>query len=377
MGRKPVQRDLPALAELCPQFSGFEGHQNKSALVLRELRRIIKQVRPVHTAPFYAMRQVGSFFGLSVKPVAQLYEQLQAEGLLSLVRGSQSLVLGRKLQPRHPIRGVIGVPLYLPAMVIGNDWRDLMIHLEDELRRHQFVCDFIFYRADEQFSADLTQRLVEHQLDTVFWYCPVAANVPTMQILLDGGIRLVVVTDGKGRFPREQYVLNLDRAFGECLTAWQHAGLARVVILHSPEHPSAHAHRLLRQSLDQQPLPWELVTAAATEMPRLIRRLIRRPRTGVIFLSHPWYESLCNQFPRALRQLFCGCRVFLAQGALYHPAFQGQQVPVDTIGVPNEDIARRVARDIANQRTESGVRLFTFHTRWLPRVNLGTITRGF
>jgi hypothetical protein len=69
-------------------------------------------------------------------------------------------------------------------------------------------------------------------------------------------------------------------------------------------------------------------------------------------------------------------RVFLTQGPPYHPSFQGRDVRVDSINVPNEEIAQRVARDISTERCETTTRLAVFHTRWLPRVNLGTVTRG-
>lgn len=375
MARKPVLRHLPPLAKLYPRFRGIPGTTNKSAVALEELRRVIEKVRPAQDAPFYSMREVGAFFGVSLKTVAQIYEKLQAEGLLTVVRGSQSLILGRKLQPRHPIRGVVGVPIYLPAVVIGNDWRALMIALEEELRRHHFVCDFIFYRAHEQFSDSFTQRLLEHQLDTVFWFCPVAANAPAMQFLLDAGIRLVVVSDGKGRFPREQYFLNLEVALHEGIAAWQRDGITRATLLHSPDHPSTHAHRLVTRALERHAMPSRLLSTTDADLPGHIRELADRPREGVIFLSHPWYESLCNQFPQPMEELFRHCRVFLVQGAPYHPSFQGKKVPADTISIPNEEIARRVARDIAQQRTETDQRLFTFHNRWLPRINLGAVTR--
>lgn len=375
MARKPVIRHLPPLKTLYPRFRGIGEKENKSAVVLEELRRVVEKVRPAQTAPFYSMREVGRFFGLSLKSVAQVYEKLQAEGLLTVVRGSQSLIMGRKLQPRHPIRGVVGVPIYLPAVVIGNDWRALMIALEEELRRHHLVCDFIFYRAHEQFSDNFTQRLLEHELDIVFWYCPAAANASVMQFLLDGGIRLVVVSDGKGHFPREQYFLDLGDALAEGIAAWRRDGIARATILHSPQHPSAHAHRLATRSLELHSMPHHLLAAADADIPRHIRDLTRRTDEGVILLSHLWYESLCNTFPQPMEELFCRCRVFLVQGAVYHPAFQGKQIPADTIAVPSADIARRVARDIAQQRTETDERLFVFHSRWQPRINLGAVTR--
>ena len=110
-------------------------------------------------------------------------------------------------------------------------------------------------------------------------------------------------------------------------------------------------------------------------MPAAIARLTRQRNTGVILLSHIWYESLCSKFPREMEALFLQTRVFLTQGPVYCPYFEGKIVHADSIDLPNELIARRVARDIHTQRAFRPERLATFHSRYQPRVNLGAVTR--
>ena len=250
MTRKPVTRSLPALRSLHPRFSGFDPAGNSRDALTQHLRRTIARVRLDTSHPFYSIRQVAGFFGVSLKTVAGAYEKLEAEGLLTRLRGSHTLVQGRVLQPRHPVRGVVGVPIYLQPLVIGTDWRFFIMRLEEELRRYHFVTDFIFYRTGE--NEDLAERLLEHKLDMVLWYVPTQAHVQTMLRLRDGGIRLVVLSDGKGQFPCEQYFLNLAQALRDGISDWRARGVDSITILRSTRHPSAHAFGIMEQVLRQR-----------------------------------------------------------------------------------------------------------------------------
>ena len=375
MPRKVFHRSLPPLAKVHPGFRGFRESDNKTALVLERLHATIEKTRRDEATPFYSIREVADFFGVALKTVVEAYEKLEAKGLLTRVRGSHTVMEGRRRQPRHPVRGVVGVPVYLPPLVIGTDWRAFLMKLEEELRHYHFVCDFVFYRATDQESDALTERLLEHQLDIVLWYVPIAAHAPTMRHLLDSGIKLVVISDGKGRFPREQFFLDLDSAITDAIRAWRRAGINSFVILQSPQHPSAHAHQTVLRALAKESITPAVLTLTDDEVPGVIQRLTRHGRQGVILHSHPWYEILCAKFPAEMERLFHASQVFLAQGPVFCPAFEDRPVFADSISLPNADIARRVAHEISTGRVWKKSRLATFHTRYEPRVNLGQVTR--
>jgi len=375
MARKPVSRTLPGLQSLYPQFNGFPPIENKTTAIVHALREIIVRVRMERTVPFYSIREIGGFFGVSYKTVAQAYEKIEAEGLLTRVRGSQTLMQGSKLAPSRPVRGVVGIPVYLPAFFFGSHGRTLFLQLETELRRHHFVADFIFYRHAEQTDPELAERILEHHLDLVVWWVPGSELMPTIQRLRDGGCRQVIITDGRAHFPVEGYGYDVMQAFTQGLAGWQRDGIRSVVLMRSQEKQSFVEAGILARVLGLLKLDYSVVVSPDAVVPAHVRQLSRRKNLGVIFLRHSWYESLCQQFPDVMEGMFRGHRVLLAQGPVFHPLFSGKNILVDSVNFDSGEIARRIARDISTQKVWERERLATFFARWDARVDLGKVSR--
>jgi hypothetical protein len=377
MARKPLSHGLPALQVLHPRFAGLSPRENMSATIQRLLRTTIHKVRQDQAAPFYPIRTVAAFFDVSFKTISDVYAKLEDEGLLTRLRGAHTLVQGRKLQPRHRIRGVVGVPIYLPGFLFGTTGRAFFIQLEAELRRHHYVADLIFYRRGEEADPDLAERLLEHQLDIVVWWTPSSAAIPTMGRLLDGGIRLVVASDGKGQFPRQQYYLNLERALAEALDLWHRDGVRRVTLFQSVEYSdmARHGTAVVRRLLERRQTPHEIVTVTQAEMAARAGACAGHPDTGIILVAHAWYESLCFKHTIEMEALFRHRRVLLVQGAVYHPLFRGKELRVDSISFDHARFAHRIARDISAGNAWTKARLATFYTRFDPRVDLGRVER--
>lgn len=376
MARKRIPRTVPPFARLYPRFRGFPPQAHLGAELARCLRETIARVRTVEPQPFYSIRDTAAFFRVSFKTAADAYARLEREGLLTRIRGAQTLLHGSRARSTHAIRGVVGVPVYLPPLVVGTDWRAFLVRLEDELRRRHYVTDFILYSRREQSRDELVERMLEHDLDLVLWYAPIQVHAPTMLRLRDAGIRLVVLSDGKGVFPSEQYHLDLVQAIDEGVAAWQAEGVTSYVILQSPEYPSQHAFDIAQNVLARRQIDAEVRQVADDAMEDTVRALTRRRAAGVILLSHMWYERLCGRYPVAMEDLFRRTRVFLTQGPVYAPYLTGKTVYADSIELPNDDMARRIAADIGTGRAFRGDRLATFRTRFLPCVNLGTVSRS-
>ena len=375
MPRKPYARTLPDLSELLPDFTGFASSENHTARTVETVRLIVGKARRPQAAPFYSMREIADFLHVPYRTVSLAYERLGAEGLLTRVRSSHTILEGAKRQPRNAVRGVIGIPVYLPPLVIGTDWRAFLMHIEDELRRYHFVTDFVIYRAGEQESNALTERLIEHDLDMVLWYAPVKANIPTMEYLIDGGVELVVVSDGKARFPREQYYLDLECAIEQGLQDWRDSGIRSATILQSPRHPSAYARSIVERLLKEGRWDYDLVTIPDDELPVRVKALARQRDNGVLLTSHTWYNYICGRYPDTMENLFIFCRVFLLQGPVYNPYLLGKEVFADSIILPNEQMSKRIGGDINNNRSIENRRQMTFHTQYQSRMNLGSISQ--
>jgi len=109
-----------------------------------ELRRAAENLRGEAARTFYSMREVSSFFGLPLRTVAFAYEQLEKEGILNRIRGSRTLLEGKTVAPRTSVRAVVGIPVWLHAIVVSPYSRAFNLELEESLRAHGFVADMIF-----------------------------------------------------------------------------------------------------------------------------------------------------------------------------------------------------------------------------------------
>src|SRR5690348_11957266 len=119
MARKPVTRSLPSLRTLCPRNSGFAPTDNRVEKIVVDLKQAITKVRQSRPVTFYSMRDVAAHFGVALKTVGEAYRRVESDGLLTRIRGSKTVIRGRRTRSLHPVRGVVGLPVYLPGFMIG------------------------------------------------------------------------------------------------------------------------------------------------------------------------------------------------------------------------------------------------------------------
>ena len=376
MSRKPVARQLPALGDLIPEFSPFEETANKRHLLEVALRRVILQSRTMKGMPFYAMRDVARFFKVSLKSVAVVFKKLEQDGLLTIIRGSQTIIEGKQKHSRHNVKGVIGIPVYLPSFVIGNNPRSFYVRFEEHLRRYGYVANFIFIRSNEAFDSHMADRLLEHNLDILFWLSPSRAPAQVLLTLQDSGVRLVIVGDGQVGLPEQQYRLDLDCGMKEAATGWKKDGIKKVFLITQDPPKYLHAIRRARNAFTGANIAPQLLACSSLQhFFDTIASLPKGPTDGFVFLDHDQYESLCNYDWKTMERLFQSHRCLFAQGPVYHPAFKGQTLKIDTIEHPFDMIAEQVSADIARDKIPSTDQPVQFYARWQPDVNLGDFVR--
>lgn len=376
MARKAVDRRLPSLESLYPGFRGFTPRDNKSAAIVEVLRRTAKRVRRCRPVPFYSMRAAAGFFGVSFKTVADAYKKLEAAGLLTCVRGAYTRVEGRTAQPHYPVRAVVGFPIELPTIVYGTEQRLFYIRMEEELRRRQHIVNFIFIRGRQETpDPDLAGRLLAHQSDIIFWWAPTAAVLPTILQLRDAGVRIVGVTRERETFPLVLYTHNRERALRQAFESWRSNGIKSIELWRDSGNGVPYETELTVATLEKLGAAFSVETVEDAQVPDRVRRLDGK-RVGVVLAYHAWYDALCSQHPQAMERLFRGGRVLLVQGALHHAAFRGKGVAADALTFDYNQMAKRIAAEIATGAAWKKKRLATFHSRWEPRVDLGTIPWG-
>jgi hypothetical protein len=224
-------------------------------------------------------------------------------------------------------------------------------------------------------SSELVDRLLEHEMDTVFWMAPATTVSETMLRLRDAGVHLVVVGDGPGMFPVQQYVLGLDHGLIKVAEGWKAEGLSKVILIGPERALAPHFRRKCRAAFHSAGLEVADQRLSAESFFASADQYAKEKRTGLIFLEHFHYEALCNYDWKTMQMLFQTKRSLLTQGLVYHSAFTGKSIFVDSIDLGLSQIARRISQDIVNQNYLSMTEPHLFKADWQPNCNLGTVSR--
>lgn len=365
MSRKPVTRSLPPLADATPGFRGFPPECNRTGALADVLRRLARDVRGKTPRPFYAIREVATHFRMSPGVVGRVYQRLSAEGLLTRIRGSVTLVTARSAQARIPVRGVVGMPIWLPGFTGMRHWQQFFVHFEERLRYHHYLGDFIFNRGGETANADYLDNLLAHEIDALFWFLPLPQYRDLLWQLADHGIHVYVLTDRSVDFPGRQFGLTVERALRQGFTEWRRQGVLRVVVVRtgtSTTQPTSKASALTHTGL-----PWEDATVPASGHREFVRRLADSPAVGIILDDDLPTHTLFYHAPQEMMELARQCRMLVSQ-SLSIPFAGPPEVGVDTVTHDWPRIARRIADELALGEKPNQTKPVIFHGRWRPRV---------
>ena len=361
MSRRPVHRTLPPLAELQPRFRCFGSTQNASRSLVEILRLTIDAVREDRARHFYSQREVSRFFKVPLKTAHLAFRQLVNEGLLSSMRGSSTMVTGRKLQPRNLPRGVVGLPIWTRGFALLPHWQTFFIHLEEELRKEGFVADLVFFQGHEASDPNLAERLLAHHLDSIIWLYPLSRALPLLERLADGGVQTIALVEPRWLSSPSvhQYEVAWDGALAQALATWHDDGIHEAILVGIPTQ------------LTQVASPLQKALASAGMSHRFWHRenldeLPRVERAGVIFLEELSSFVLSRRNPQAMIRLLNRSRVLMRNSVPLAEPPRG--LCVDLVRVEWEKLARRIARDLASHPHHRISGTLSVKAQWLPRA---------
>ncbi len=146
MARTKVIRGLPGLHEVLPKSDAAAPEQSVQAFLLESLRQD-RAKSPDRQAPRLLFHAGGhKSFGAPLRTVALVYGALEKEGILSRIRGSQTMLNGKENTRRYSIRGIIGIPIWIKMMALSPYSQSLNMLLEERIRLSGFIADLIFIR---------------------------------------------------------------------------------------------------------------------------------------------------------------------------------------------------------------------------------------
>lgn len=286
MNRIRSPRRLPALREALPGFRGLPKGTTRTFALFDAVRALARELQSNGAQPFYSTREIAAFFRISQPVVVRVYRELEAEGLLARRRSTMTLLAARQRGPRMPVRGVVGVPIWTYGHCHYSDWRLFFQRLEEHLRRHAFVADFLFFQMEDPGQSEYVDRFLAHELDSLIWLYPLPSYMQTMLQLADQGVSVAVITDRREHFPFPTYAVSWDQALRQCLTAWKRMGVSRVLTPSQPAVPSPVSGLTQRLGLETQS-----IQANPLQFLEMMRRTDSKGSVGAILADPAWNAS--------------------------------------------------------------------------------------
>ncbi len=340
------------------------GHTRAYA-VLKTLRGLALRLRGATAQPFYSTREVARHFGVPQPTVVQVYRELEAEGLLVRLRSTGTLLQPRKRQPRNPVRGVVGVPIWLWGFTENLNWRTFLISLETHLRRHHFVANFVFFGFENICHSDFFDRLVAHQLDYLVWFSPLPGYTPMLQTLVDCGIQVAVVCDTDWRPPFPTYQVDWERPLAAGLRAWVRDGVTRVLALHAA--PDAYTLGRVTPLLERSGLPFEWHHIKERDLADIAAGIPPQEKWGVIIPSEDMIGRWSGSRPAEMAALAQRTRVMIRAPLKSSPEWWAD-CRFDLVETNWDQLAARIADDLAVNRWRPDTEPVLFSARWRPQV---------
>jgi len=347
MARKQVKNTLPPLKELFETFPGFVATDSKQRVLTDTLRTAARRFRAKKSRPFYTMRDVAAFFSVPLRTVAIAYEKLEREGLVTRIRGSQTLLTGKDVSLTSPVRAVVGIPLWLHAIVVSPFSRHLHVELEERLRAHGFVADIIFFREEEVVSPDFAERLLLHNLDIVIWHTPHPLATQTLLRLNDRGVRqiLVVPSDNPTSLNLQTYVQDWQDAYTAFARTWHASGIRTVIVPEPMYLPSKRAMKNFFATLQSNGLEVQMVKSSAQTIRETVYRCGAKA-SGVAFLDQVGADEICNEEPVILEEIVHSSRIAFCRGRIRIPYFNHRDGVADFVAFSPGEIAERLVNDL-------------------------------
>jgi len=373
-------RTLPPLSEACAGFSGFAKGESSAERIFELLAAAIQRYRRSKPQAFYAMRDVAKFFGVALTTVARVYRRLDREGVLTLVRSSQSIVAARTARPRFAVRGVICMPIWLPGFLYFLDWRKWFSQLEEELSRYHFVLEPIFYKADEETHPAFVDRVLRFNPDYVLWSWPSVADLTTIHSIIDAGVPFVSLQNTTHPFPGRTYYTSYENGLRRGLREWEKSGkVDNIVVSQSELLAKNQAAWHIRPALKTCSLPYRFKTYNSKpgqgSLLKYLQQLAPGRRTGVIFYDDLLYARLCATQPEAMLAFLRQHHVMVTRQITIHLSIPRlpSDLTFDALLFPWKKLARRIALDLSKGKGIASSKQVTVEAEWRPQIPVSEI----
>ncbi|MBA3609410.1 MAG: hypothetical protein H0W43_13040 [Chthoniobacterales bacterium] len=339
--RQKLSSPLPRLPRRLSRRNG----ETPAEALFRLLRGIARSSRRSQDQTFYSLREIAGHFDLPLSLVSRVFARLETEGLLGRVRGSRTVLHGRKLDRHLYVRGVVGIPVSLFRFSAFAGYREFVTLLRRKLRRRGFMPAAVFFRHEESRGNFLAQSLLEAQADTVVWFSPPREAPETVSFMRDAGVRVVGVAESVSNVIPCRYQIQREEALRKILREWRVADLASTVVVTAERGGSPADEESYRLVSNEELLPSTSITLDKDNAQRASRVIWRSERCGIL-LTKSGAAFLAVREPEIFARLTKERRVALVEGPISVTFAVIPAARVDLIAVDWEKVAERIVADL-------------------------------
>jgi hypothetical protein len=365
MSRKKLLRQLSAL----PKVPAFKAKDHKFARLLELLRGVAINNQREEAHVFYPVREVAKHFHVPISMVGRLYEQLEEEGILAVVRGSKTLLQGLSSGRHFSVLGFIGMPAAVSAFVTLQDYRMFFIRTRRELRARGFAVAMVLFEPGQLKSGHLAARIGKHEFDTVLWYRPDSPVRDIITYLKDAGVRVIGVNDGGVTTIRCRYEVRRESAIKAILGDWHKGGRAKSVVIVRGGGASVAKEEMLQALLEEQHLSYDFQEVRSARPDVFLESLGRGKDDAVIFPSRA-ASIFAFRAPEALMDLMARCRVAFTGGPPSIAFTKIREVPGDFVVVDWQLMAEQIVSDLISKSALDRAELTVFEAKAHTQVAL-------
>ena len=347
MPRKKISRTLPPL----PNNAGLDDALHKTERLTEILRKVALKNQRTQPRAFYSVRDVAGSFHVTLSTASNAYRHLEQEGLLTRVRGSKTLLQGRRYDRRLEVRAFVGLPASLsvgqPIDVSGlpNSLDSLTITDDGK----SVLAGFPENTSDSP-SGELSELLKTYEVDTVIWFQPPREAAKSEPWLSDLGIRLIGIAHEEFPAISCRYQVRRDQGIANLLRQWkEHYGIGQVTLAQPKDGKLSSLDEILHDVLDDLAIKWSVVIFDGKRSEDFVRALQSTTTGGIIFSSSQLASQLCFRTPHTVADLMQARRVALLNGPVSMPFARVPKVNVDIVVVDWQRVAEKVVYDLITQ----------------------------
>lgn len=347
---------LPAL----PKRLARKKTERRAEALFTLLRQVALANQSAQPQTFYSLRQVAGNFRLSLSLVSGVFHLLAEEGLIGQIRGSRTVLHGRKYDRHLHVRGVVALPASIFRFSAFADYRVFNTQLRRQLRRRGFMPAAIFFDRQEIRDGSLAEHILEAKADTAIWFSPGRECQKTVARLHDAGVRVLGVNDYI--FPAIvcRYEICRENALRTILRQWRADGLKSTIVAGEPRGRSAADEERCYSWSVEEKLPSNFLMIEGDGVKRALGALRQRENRGILLTASA--AALCAvREPEAFWELMQKRRVALVDGPISLLFATIPAVPVDLIAVDWPAVTDRIVRDLIDQTAWVKSESLVFH----------------